>query len=274
MNHKSANSYTSDRTVLEKQIWPLKKWYTLIGCLFIIHILFYYIFLDSRKIVPRQPDTRQKTLMVANYDTDPHSLVASMIEAFDPSVFAGAHENGVSGFLWTEKPSTTYSTKSSYPSFEITPPANIFTKELSDVLMPTAERIEAQESPYVPSLKLKESYVRTFPSQSYILLPDSLRNTWKLPPMELPTQSWNGTLPNTVVQAVLGEDGRVFSATLFSSSGMPKADEDAIRAIQSMRLLPFNPVLTDTPHRPDNWSRTQTVLFTICWATQSPATPQ
>ncbi|MBO4715992.1 MAG: hypothetical protein J5672_07825, partial [Verrucomicrobia bacterium] len=69
MNHKSANSYASDRAVLEKQTWSPKKWYTLIGCLFLIHILFYYIFLDSRKIVPRQPDTRQKTLMVANYDT-------------------------------------------------------------------------------------------------------------------------------------------------------------------------------------------------------------
>ena len=274
MNHKSANSYASDRAVLEKQTWPPKKWYTLIGCLFLIHILFYYIFLDSRKIVPRQPDTRQKTLMVANYDTDPHSAVASIIEAFDPSVFAGAHENGVSGFLWTEKQTTTYSSKSAYPSFEITPPTNIFAKELSDVLMPTAERIEVQESPYVPSLKLKESYVRTFPTHSYIQLPDSLKNTWKLPPMELPTQSWNGILPNTVVQAVLGEDGRIFSATLFSSSGMPQADEDAIRAIQSMRLLPIAPVLTDTPRRPDNWTQSQTVLFTICWATQSIQTPQ
>ena len=274
MNHKSTNPYTTDQVVLEKQTWPLKKWYTLIGCIFIAHILFYYIFLDSRKIVPQQPVIRQQTLMAADYDAAPHSIIASFIESFDPSVFAGAHENGVSGFLWKEKQSTIYSSKSAYPSFEITPPADIFAQELSDVLMPVAVRIEIQDSPYIPSLKLKEFYVRSFPDHSYIRLPNSLTNTWKLPPMALPTQSWNGTLSDTVVQAILGEDGRIFSATLFSSSGMPKADEDAIRIIQSIRLLPVEPLLTDTPRRPDNWTHAQTVLFTICWATRSPlATP-
>ena len=92
-------------------------------------------------------------------------------------------------------------------------------------------------APPEPALVLPEPVaLEAAPASSVLTITGSLARRQLLTPLTLP--SWTNTdlLTNSVVQMVVDAEGRPMSLTLLSSSGDPKADQQALEQARAARF--------------------------------------
>lgn len=251
--------------------WVLGKWIIVICGFFISQILFFYILLNSSPLTPRNPTSIQHPLFIPGISISTNPILQEFLRTFDPRIYAGVHQNGISGFIWNDKQQSFYTpSMPRQPFYTINAPNKLLGQELSEFMLPVAESIKVQADPYIPTMKLKEPVSRTHRTQSELRLSEKTLSSWKIPQLNIPTQSWDKELKNTIIKAWLGKDGLIFSATLISSCGLPSADNDAIKAVSGLRLLPKNQESKSISANADNWLDAEPIFLTVIWATHAP----
>lgn len=256
----------------ETRLWSPRKWISFVAVFLILQILFFLLLLNKKGIQSRQPTIWQQNEFIPDVSSQFNPTLNAFIESFDPRLFGGPHQHGISAFLWNLNPTTEYTPHSSdFPFFSVTPRDQRFQRKLEEILSSINDDKDQLADIYIPSIKIREPRPLSPITHSRIHFLDSEQSPWLQPKLELPIQPWSGSLKPTVIQALVGEDGRVLSALLLSSSGLPTADEQAIHAISTLRLLPKQPTLLSTPIYLNPWKNPETILMTVTWATIAPS---
>jgi hypothetical protein len=166
----------------------------------------------------------------------------------DPTLFTLPHAQGSSG------PASFRMPRPEFPPFEWAAPTNrlaLAADQLGTVfarLVTTSDfnpldlRVQPEAAatlPNLPRLALEAD-------RSVLQLEGGLAQRRLLAPLELKSQPNPDILTNSIVQVVVGDDGRPVSVILLSGSGSPKADQSALKQAWAARFEPLghNPAET------------------------------
>jgi len=158
------------------------------------------------------------------------------VELDDPLLFATAHRDGFSGPAWMQPPIHAEKLFEALP-----PPAFLSFRQAQDVFPP----FQLKDSPdlfIAPEYHLtpEPATVQTpvSPRFSTLRLVGPLASRGLMYAPELPLQTHNDVLSSSVVQLSVDRDGTVISAHLSESSGLKKADLDALALARQARFGP------------------------------------
>jgi TonB family protein len=160
----------------------------------------------------------------------------------DPTLFTLPHPQGFSGPVWLRMPwpelrSFEWSAPSNHVFLALDQPGVVFnrlveTNEFRALRLPA--RPEAVPAiPDLPPLAI-------LADQSVLQTEGSLAQRRLLAPFELKSWPNPDILKNSVVQAVMDDEGRPVSVTLLSGSGSPAADQYALEKARAARFEPVN----------------------------------
>jgi hypothetical protein len=224
--------------------WSTKRWLIVVLAILALQIGFIFWRGDSAHVNMR-PKGRALAWRIAG----PAS--AEILAFQDPTLFVLPHENGFSGlawmhpialpspsFFWTEEPCWLRLSSSELgATFNRFVATNDFgrlrTLALSD---------HSISLPDVPERVI-------LPQSSSLRVEGALSNRSLLTDPQLPSWVHNELLTNSVIQIVVDKEGRpVAPGTLLASSGLAKADQEALDQIRKLRFkpLPEQPSAKDT----------------------------
>lgn len=154
----------------------------------------------------------------------------------DPTLFALANPRGFSGQAWMRVPPLAHhyyewTDKTCW----LEPKPDALGLELVQALRPAPNAKMLVEKP-VPASFLPSGLegAMPLPGRSLLHVEGEFSDRDLLAPPALPVLNFNGSLPPSVVQAVVDELGRVFSLSLVAESGNKTADQKALQIAKSL----------------------------------------
>lgn len=217
--------------------WSFQRRWLLIALVFTAHIGLIFGFGDRKPVTPRRPASSLVLSMVRGSD--------ELSALNDPTLFALPHRKGFAGQTWLKNPVVTFQ------PFRWTEPPRLLSlpvEELGAVFTlfkqanaPAPFEFDAR-SPAALAMPVAPEIGTAFPARSTLHIAGDLKGRRLLNPPEL--RSWPATdlLTNTVVQVLVGADGRVMSwkqLLLPSGSGSPEADQHALNLARAARFDPL-----------------------------------
>lgn len=202
--------------------WSRRQWFTVMSLILIAHLAAVFA-LHSRAPLLARVDSAA----LRRPQTTSSEAPAIPAELQDPLVFASANPHGFSGAAWVREPASKYELARTE-----TPPRFLrFERE------PTSFP-PAQTPPPRTPLPFISLQVPTPQRQSTFAIEGDLAARPLHNPPTLPPQFHTDVLGNTVVQLGVQSDGFPFSVRLVASSGLKKADLDALEIAKNLRFAP------------------------------------
>lgn len=236
MNPEASGLPTVAATEESAGRWTRRRWWALVLLVFAAHIGFILLF-EDRRPVARRPASPVSVMNLAHSESEWLALNDPALFAL-PSLYGGAGQawqktpvSAVRAFRWTEAPRLLDLQPDQLGhAFGRFMQTNSFTRLVFD----------GKAAPAFLSLSLPS--VEPSVTNSTFRLTGSLAGRrWLNVPV---LRTWTGTdlLTNTVVQALVNPDGRVFSATLLVPVGSGTNDQNAAEyALQVVRDARFAP---------------------------------
>ncbi len=225
----------------ESRPWSRRRWWTLIGLVFALHVGLIFAFSE------RPADQQRRVAQVARL-----RLVAGegeLLALSDPTLFALPHARSSTVKTWLPAPRAEYAPFrwSEPPRFLPLPSDQLGGTFVQFMRTNTFARFEF-EMPSGPELVLPESPPPfTPPTRSELRVRGDLAQRPLLNPPELPSWPAADLLTNSVVRVQVDAMGHVFSTTLVPpGSGSRAADRRALELARSLRFGPLTqpPVLS------------------------------
>jgi TonB family protein len=225
----------------EPQRWKASRWWAIIGLVFITQLgLIYWLGKPNHSLVVR--NNQSLAFQLTSPNAGPEALEALALS--DPTLFALPHREGFSGQAWL-----TIRAQESPPF--VWPDVPYSLAPIQDLLGTDFQQFMATNqqdnlpSFAQPELLLKQPEVvatRPFQTESTLRLAGVLAGQHLLSLPVLPSWRSPEILTNSVVQLMIGADGKPLSCTLLKSSGSAEVDQYALREARraSIPPLPFN----------------------------------
>lgn len=229
------------------QYWRSQYWWLALGAIFLFQFVVLFLLGSRRWPEPKYMDRPTQYMTV----TDPgHSSVWSkQLDVRDPTIFSLASREGFSGAIgaglwnlnheldqwrdqdrwWTNAPSELGLAFHRFMGTNVLPRHTL----AANPQPPLANIGIAEEK-----RKLETSWLEFWNGPSLPL---------RGPPPSLPVWSLNDVLSPTVVDTKVDRSGYVFSSTLLESSGVPEADQEALRIARSLRFERMEEKATNGP---------------------------
>ncbi len=220
---------------LEPPAWSRARFLAVLAAVFVVQLSSVF-WLSDRGPAPVSPATAPLSMLFAP---------AEWVEALglsDPTLFALPHAEGFSGPAWLRQeplsfPLPAWSEPIEQPPI---PPEELGaafsrylqTNQFSPVQIAATLDPEMQ-LPVLPQPEL-------LPADSILELAGDLAGRELLNPFELPPWPATDLLTNTIVELVLDDEGRAFSAKMLSGSGSRDADQFALAKARSARFHPLS----------------------------------
>ena len=223
---------------IQPSVWPVGRWLSIILIVFALQLGLIFGLTDRTPLVART-FAQGPTLRISGAGS------AELLALSDPTLFALPHHQAFSGLAWMTPPplparSFSWSEEPSWLSLGVQELGAAFKQfvatnhfELVQTLMPPNP---------VSTLSAGQAAITTFTS-SVLRIEGALAQRRLLTAVNLPSRAHPDLLTNTVVQLVVEEEGRPFSATTLSSSGQAAAD---IYALDLAWTLRFNSIKTES----------------------------
>jgi hypothetical protein len=224
--------------------WPARRWWVLVGLVFTAQLcLIYWLGRPQHSRIPRQDSSPVLQLASDN--------VSELLAFNDPTLFALPHQQGFSGSAWLTM------TEPDFHPFRWEEPPLVLALNQASLgenfrnYMATNQPADVAEFGQ-PELKFKLPSVEPsspLTTHSALSLIGDLAGRRLLVAPDLPSWPSAEMLSNSVVQVLVGADGRPISATLLKPPGSAstEADQYALRAVSKVR---FEPISSADPLNP------------------------
>jgi TonB family protein len=255
--------------------WSRQRWLWTVVIVLLLQLAAVYILSDFRPIHRRQPPPSAHLLLITQPMAD--RQLALSFATQDPTLFALAGKSNFSGTAWLNlKPiqHRLYSWKDR--SFWIEPRIE-FMRQLPAHLIAQAA-LPDSISDLKPLPRLQDLFVTNEAPcmESLLRVEGSLTNRLLSLTHNLPVFSLDRPLHKTIIHVAVDAKGKVISARLWESSGLPNADA---KALQYAKSLTFKPLPSPEENQPADFSLAWSFLI-FEWATvdaplssNSPAAP-
>lgn len=214
--------------------WSPWRWMLALILAFVGHVALIFIFGRHEPISPRPVKNAVQAGVILQR--------TELMDLQDPMVFAGPHPRGFAASTWLAMPTVPL------PSFRWTDGPHFLALAAEQLgvsfsmqaVAPPADLSRRSPSPPPDFAVLLPPAPPAPPTQSVVRITGALAGwplvaDWPL----LPVQSSPESLTNSVVQVVVDEAGRVFSAVLLPpGSGSVEADQQALRLAHAARFTP------------------------------------
>ena len=214
--------------------WPLRRWGLTVVAVFAgqLGLIFW---LSDRTPIHARPAAGGPMLRLAERSSN------EVLKLEDPTLFALPHRQGFAGQAWL---TPTWTTNRSYSCPDEPTWLQLDSSELGAAFnrFVATNRLDALLvfAPPEPALAFPEfAPGAVAPRSSVLKIAGDLAERKLLSPVVLSSWPHPDLLTNSVVQLVADPEGRPVSLTLLSSSGSPKADQQALDLARNAR---FNPV--------------------------------
>jgi hypothetical protein len=218
--------------VLELQRWPTGRWWARIALVFLAQLGLIFWLGKPQPVIPPRNEAAS-TIRLAG------PAAAQFLALTDPTLFALPHRESFSGeawltipaqgFVWSEQPYSLALNQarlgSDFNEFMATnQPGGLpdFAQPAFDLKVPGVVETEL------------------FPIQSGLRLTGALAGRRLLVAPALQPWASSEILTNSVIQVLVGADGKPISLTLLIKSGFSQADEYALREVRKARFEPLN----------------------------------
>ena len=218
--------------------WSRARWAWLIALVFATHLAFIVAFGDRKAVVPRPPAPAPLLSLAASGD--------EWIALNDPTLFALPHRQSVAGAAWLKIPFVPFQPfRWSEPPRLLPLPVSELGATFTRFMQTNARAVFAFETKPPPELtRLVASESDPVPARrSTFRVTGGLANRRLLNPPGLP--SWavpdsgpEFLLTNSVVQILVNADGNVISVAMLNGSGLPAADQQALKLAKAARFVP------------------------------------
>lgn len=262
-----------NRLPVARSGWSWARLIRVVGAVFVGQVII--LFVLSRPAVSPSLLQQSRPRLVPLVWESPHPPDGMNPLLPDPVVFARVVPDGFSGALWVS-PGLTESLK---PEPAI-PLAGSFGRE-EPILRPRLDRGALVSDSPSPAARAS---VRMAPPPRPRLLHTNIPGTgrsilrlregftgWQ-PVLSEPLPVWTNAqlLAPSVVQVLVDPRGGVLSATVEQGSGLPEADQDALKRARQLRFVLPAP---STPDERSHWGRLEFVWHTVLPGQSSPASP-
>lgn len=255
--------------------WSRQRWLWTIVIVVLLQLAAAYILSDFRPIHRRQPPPSARLLLITQPLAD--RQLTSSLATQDPTLFALAGKNNFSGTAWLNpKPVEHHLYRWQDQSFWTEPRIELIGQLPSRLIAQAA--LPDSISDLKPPPRLQDLFVTNeVPStESLLQIQGPLAGRLLSSAADLPAFSLDRPLNKTVIHVAVDAKGKVISARLWESSGLPNADAKALQYAKSMRFRPLPPREEDqSPDFSLTWS-----FLIFEWATMdvpssssAPATP-
>ncbi|HLH53260.1 MAG TPA: hypothetical protein VKY92_06550 [Verrucomicrobiae bacterium] len=226
---------------IEPGRWSPGRWWTFVGLVLLAQLAL-ILWLGRPHPAKRASKDSAPVLRLAG------PAAASLLALTDPTLFALPHVEGFSGPAWLTIPAQIYQpSEPSEPDHWLTLSREKLGSSFNQFLSTNTETqlpVFAQ-----PDLVFKQPVVvesPLFPTQSVMRLTGGLADRRLIVPPALPSWTNSEILTNSVVQVIIGADGKPLSApTLLkppASGGPTEADLFALREARKLRFEPLTGV--------------------------------
>ena len=219
-------------SALQPRPWPRRRWWIVVLFVFVVQVGLIFGLSDRRPVHRRHRGLAPSFELVG-------STASGWLALTDPTLFALPHQQGFAGMAWLP---------AWQPAF-----TNFDCPEEPEFLVLAVDRLGTQPEAPVPDADLSSpgGVARPEPAmmlgetgppaassvRSGVRLEDGLVGRRLLGSNELAPMPHSDLLANTVVQVVVGADGRPVSVPiLLSSSGSRAADEKALNLARTARF--------------------------------------
>jgi TonB family protein len=225
----------SQLPVIEKDLteWNPRLWILLILALAALQVSALYFASGSVRARTQYPE--QPKFEFARY-----SQQRSFEPANDPMLFAAANRNGFSGSAWMQSESQEQNFFQNLPS-----PTFLTFADAHKIFEKKPEPRPLRDYHVPPELPRNE--LASSPRSSALRVEGEVRPRKLVLRLPLPPEVYNDVLGSSVVEVAVDPDGIVVSARLSESSGLKKADQDAVAYA---RLARFEPSQTASSRDP------------------------
>jgi len=219
--------------------WTVRDWIHAVIATMILQVAIVLVVARRPVAVPPRPAFATAIRLVTDAEW---KKMGDLLAVSDPALFALPNLHGYSGASWLRYPlmqNTTLERTESPRWLELdrSKLARDFVQYVSSNQLPSVLMVDApvpSTGPFTPAFRSD-----AVAQASRFQIVGVLASRTLLNPPELPSWSHTEILSNTVIRAVVDDAGWNFSATLVTRSGLPAADEYAIRLVQSARFRPL-----------------------------------
>lgn len=219
--------------ITEPPRWSRARWWSMLALIFAFQLALIF-WLGARGAVDAIRTAHVPNMRIAGPALD------DVLALTDPTLLALPHQQGFAGAAWLVIPRIganpfVWSDSPSWLPIPIEELGNVFRDYITtNQFGPTVAR-----SPRLPDFTAPE--VASWPesqANSTIRLTGDLAQLGLTQPIGLTSWTNSEMLTNSVVQLLVGADGRAVSATLLSTSGLREADQSALEAAIQSRFQP------------------------------------
>jgi TonB family protein len=164
----------------------------------------------------------------------------------DPLLFASADWNGFSGTAWMRLHSASNIFEEELPQ----PGFLTYEEAWRQFRTPLPDRVAARIDYHLEPRPLAVPEINSVPASSVRLEGGAAKRKLSQP-LPLPPQYYNDVLGSSEVQVLIDPDGLVISARLLESSGLRKADQDAVQLAREARFSPLPEASADEKPEPE-----------------------
>lgn len=254
---QSANeSHQSPRRRVRVGLW------TAVAFVFALQVALAFWLGNPPAVKPVAPSTGPVIRMSADSSRE-------LLAVEDPTLFVLPHRDNFSGEAWLKMPSQPFPTTNWN---EPARPLDLRVEQLGAAFLAFMQtNLPPHFQPRLDSgLDFAEAppmSMQSISTPSTLAVEGELGRLRLLTPVHLPPQTNSDLLTNTIVQLVVDAGGRPFSAVVWSGSGKPDADADALQIAKSLRFAPPQASAVGT-FPPDTMTLGKLVFE---WQTVSPA---
>ncbi len=245
--------------------WSGRTWAMVVTGLFLLHLAGLWKFGS----VPLPAARRPEAVPQWRWSEAPWE---DWLALFDPTFFVHGHGESFSGPGWMHLPQVAYSAPLALEPPRFLEPTDLQWIETLQILdsasrwspSPLGLRVgtEMWTSNLTPRVVWPEA------SSRLRLVADVRPRTLRRDPPALPGWPFGDLLTNSVVRMLVDASGRVLTATLLVSSGLPPADQKALEVARQLEFESVAPEAGGTPARGD----LTPVLAVFEWQTLAPGT--
>ena len=214
--------------------WSRTRWWSMLALVFTFQLALIF-WLGARGPVYVSRTARVPNLRIAGPAFD------ELLALTDPTLFALPHQQGFAGPAWLTIPRIggnpfVWSDSPSWLPLPVEQLGAVF----RDYITSNQFGLQAARSPRLPEFSAPElaNWPELPRSSAVRFTGDLARLALITPPVTLSSWTNSEVLTNSVVQLLVGSDGRPVSVTLLSTSGSKEADQSALTAAIESRFQP------------------------------------
>jgi TonB family protein len=214
--------------------WTPRKFYLVLGFVFVFHVALIFLFGTKKPIVPRVVTGVPQLQLADNTD--------EFIELGDPTLFARPNAHDLVTAFWRRPPTVrqpNFNREEQEPPRYLAPAPEDFGAVFRDYMRNHAAVELTLNFKPEPKVILPETvFASAMPQATTMQISIELRQRGLVRSHGLPSLSYNDVIAPSKVQALVDPAGNVTSSVVLESSGDDAADQRALQLTRNLRFAP------------------------------------